>query len=171
MIISNNLIGRMPVPDDAVIRLNLAWMPSRDEAEGTLADLRGRKVYLDYPQGRTKPPKPVVTLIEAIELANKYEVSYFAVSNIESYLPLLGIKSLLREGIALVPKIESEVGVKNMRQIVQRSGVKTAMLDAEDIYTNVGHDVKKYLELVQTARATATSLGITLLELRGVFFS
>ncbi len=159
----------MAVPDDAVIRLNLAWMPSRDEAEKVLASLKGRRVYLDYPQGRSKPPKPVVTLDEAIELANKYEVAFFAVSNVENSLSLLGIRSLLRLTVELVPKFESEAGIKNMARIIQKTKVKYAMLDAEDVYTNVNHDSVRYAELI--AMAVAAAKDITLLRLQGVIFA
>jgi len=161
----------MPLPADAVIRVNLAWSKDRDDAERAVSQLRGCKIFLDYPQGRTKPPKPVVTLDEAIALANKYEVAYFAVSNIESHLPLLGIKSLLHIAIQLVPKIESMKGVNNMSSIIKKTGVQYLMLDKEDLWTSCGHNQSHFDAAVQAARNHAQYNEVHLLELQGVVFT
>ncbi len=171
IIISNNCYESIGSPADAVIRCNLAWSKDRDDAERTVSQLRGHKIFLDFPQGRTKPPKPVVTLDEAIDLANKYEVDFFAVSNVESVYSLLGIRSLLKESIELVPKFETAAGIMAMARIIKKCGVKYALLDGEDLYANVEHDTGRYSGYMTSARATAKAHGIHLLQLSGVVFS
>ena len=172
LVVSNHAYDTIGSPADAVIRLNLAWMKNRDEAERTLANLRGHQVYLDYPRGRSKPPKPVVTLDEAISLANKYvEVKFFAVSNIESPLTILGVKALLPSTVEIVPKIETKRGVMHLKEIVEKTKCKYIMLDKEDLYTDVGQNADQYDSLVTVTRDVVKSLGVTLLELQGVIFA
>ena len=170
LIVSNHAFEHIGSPTNAIIRLNLAWMASRDEAERTLANLRGAEVYLDFPQGRSKPPKPVVTLDEAIELANKYGVKYFAVSNVETPLTLLGIKTLLHPDIEMVPKIETATGVANLKEIITKTGVKYIMLDAEDLWTDVNHDSNEFNRLKEITRKHGAECGVHVLELAGVIF-
>ncbi len=171
LVVSNHCYDSIGSPADAVIRCNLAWSKDRDDAERTVSQLRGHKIFLDFPQGRTKPPKPVVTLDEAIALANKYEVDFFAVSNVESPYSLLGIRSLLKESIEICPKIETKRGVAAMSQIIKKVGVKYIMLDKDDLFVDVGHDNKAFEAWVQQARNHAAFEKVYLLELTGVVFS
>lgn len=170
-IISNHAFTLVGSPDGAIIRLNLAWMASRDEAESVLENLRGHEIYLDFPQGRSKPPRPVISLDTAIELANKYKVKYFAVSNVETPLMLLGIRSELSNEIELVPKIETEKGITNLRKIIEKTNVKLVMLDAEDLWADVKHDTPKFNLLKERCRKIGADMGITVLELHGVIFA
>lgn len=171
IIVSNHLstIG-MKFSDDTIIRINLAWAKDFTDAEKILQDWEGWEIYLDYPQGRTKPPKPNITLEQAIELSIMYDVEYFAVSNVEKVEDVEQIYSSILVDTELVPKIESEVGVRNMPAIASL-GIKFMMLDKEDLYTDVGNDSIKFDELTQLARTQAKDLGIKLLELQGVIFS
>src|SRR6185369_15118491 len=104
IIVSNHLLNTTDIafPKDAVIRVNLAWIKSFPEAEKILAESQ-HDIYLDFPQGRSKPPKPLLTLDNAITLANKYpNVKYFAVSNVEKVGPLWDLKKRLRPEVKLV---------------------------------------------------------------------
>ena len=166
LVISNHLLGKVPVPKDSIIRVNLAWYSSVEAARQALDEIN-RDVYLDYPRGRTKPPKPGITLYEAIELANEYKVRYFAVSNVE--VPKF-IKEILArlETAEFVPKIETALGVENIRAIIA-TGVKTLMLDKEDLYVDVDMDAWAYEKLVDSVRQQTNN--VTLLELQGVVFA
>lgn len=162
-IISNNLIGKMPIPEDAIIRVNLAWVKDYKTAFDLISSIK-YPVYLDYPSGRTKPPTPNITLDEAIELSNRDNVRYFAISNAEDIETLKAIQSRIE--VELVPKIETELGVKNIPKMI-KINIKTIMLDKEDLYINVKMDSRKFNKLVNKVR----HCGIKVLELRGVIFS
>src|SRR3989344_6297390 len=128
IIISCNALG-IPNTDfksadkEIVARVNLAWQNNKKEAEKVLADL-SHDIYLDYPQGRTKPPRPTISLDEALELAKKFKVKYFAVSNAENPRALLAIKKKLPSFTALVPKIETRRGVLNLENIAQTTNIR-----------------------------------------------
>jgi rfaE bifunctional protein nucleotidyltransferase chain/domain len=173
IVASNHLLAQgLGFPQGAVMRLNLAWMPSKEAARETLASLVDHEVYLDYPQGRSKPPKPVITLMEAIELANEFpNVKFFAVSNVEDPHTLTDLKQRLPEHIQLVPKIETLKGVENLEAIITESGVEHVMLDKEDLYIDIERDGDEFNRLVDVARAKAKKLGFELLELQGVVFA
>ena len=161
MIISSNLIGKLPIPDEAITRINLAWVDLAG-ARNLLSTIREPiySVYLDYPSGRTKPPKPTITLDEAIELANEFNVNYFAVSNAEDAKTIRGIKE--RVNCEVVPKIETIKGVENIAEIARE--VAQIMLDKDDLWVDcrgVGFD-----ELVEKVR----NCGVKVLELAGVVF-
>ncbi len=172
VIVSNNLFDKTNIkfPEDVVVRLNLAWIKDVETAMETLRGIT-QEIYLDYPQGRTKPPKPTLTLEEAIQIASSFKnVKYFAVSNVEEPMEVAGIRGLLPAHINFVPKIETKRGVKNLSAIVKAGSVKYAMLDKEDLYMDVGRDQDVYEVLADAARMYAKESGITLLELRGVVF-
>src|ERR1700739_3376009 len=85
IVVSNHLFATTHVkfPSDIVVRVNLAWMKDKATALKTLKSIK-HDVYLDYPQGRSKPPRPTLTLDEALGIAKKFKnVKYFAVSNVE----------------------------------------------------------------------------------------
>jgi hypothetical protein len=163
MIISNNLINKMPIADDAVIRINLAWIKNHREADKLIKN-SNHLIYLDYPDGRKKPPKGKITLKEAIRLSNNSKVKYFAVSNCEDVWKIKGIIRELPDWVEFVPKIETETGVSNMGEM-KKIGIKSFMLDKEDLYSSVGCDNDRYLKLVKQARKHK---GV--MELQGVVF-
>lgn len=173
IVVSNHLFATTHVtfPEDIVVRLNLAWMKDKETAIETLKGIT-HDVYLDYPQGRTKPPKPVITMEEALEMAGTFsQVKYFAVSNVEEEAAIAEIRSKLPAHIELVPKIESERGVNNLPAIIRGAQTKFAMLDKEDLYLDVKRDMDLFNSLNNSARAQAKEVGITLLELQGVVFA
>jgi len=160
-VISNNLLGKMPIRQDAIIRINLAWIKNIKEAERLVAKSK-HKIYLDYPTGRLKPPQPKISLTEALELSHHKKVKYFAVSNCEF---VESVRELMESTPAIfVPKIETELGVKNMGKMA-KLGIKHFMLDKEDLYTECKSENKKYLKLVKKARRYK---GV--MELQGVVF-
>jgi hypothetical protein len=157
LVASNNLIGKLPLPEETVIRVNLAWA-SLEEAENILK--QNNKVYLDYPTGRTKPPKPTISLCQAIALANKYKPLYFAVSNIEDVQVIRDLKS--ETDVQIVPKIETVNGVENIDKIAEE--VDMIMLDKDDLYLNCkGKDYEKLIERVRNSK-------VKVLEVVGIIF-
>lgn len=166
MIISNHLLGKMELPEDTIIRVNLAWIKDANEAHKILTESE-HDIYLDFPDGRTKPPRPTITLLQALVLSTYSSVKYFAISNAEDVGFLKAIQKLTPA--TLVPKIETVAGVKAMPEMID-AGITTFMLDKEDLYTNVQCDADRYNELVREARRCAVTKAAKLLELQGVCF-
>jgi pyruvate kinase len=174
IVVSNHLrrIG-VPLPKDAVVRLNLAWIASEAEVDRIVADVKPRSIWMDYPISRTKPPKPSLTIGDAVRLANRLakRVSHFAYSNAEDiYLSEL-LRMLIPESVKLVPKIETRVGVANLIQIVRSAKTDTIMLDKEDLYIDCGADIEVFNPEVEKARKCCQDLTVTCLELKGVVFA
>lgn len=171
IVISNhvNAIG-MEYPKDSVIRINVAWIESKQALEKILKDLHGRAIWLDYPTGRTKPPRPKFSLDETIEFTKKYPMHYFAFSNAEETSLVQSIRSKVPQHITLVPKIETTKGIANLANIVSAARTKTIMLDKEDLYTDVKGNQQEFERLVNLCREDCKKLGVTCLELKGVVF-
>ena len=90
-----------------VARVNVAWLDTQDELRKVIGKLR-HDIYLDYPQGRTKPPKPRISLDETIAIAHQFpHIKYFAISNVEEPEGIMDIKKRLPEYIEIIPKIET----------------------------------------------------------------
>jgi len=166
-IISNNLIGKMPIAQDAIVRINLAWVPNREEALRLLSGTH-HDIYLDYPDGRNKPPRPTITLTEAINLAKHPRVKYFAISNADNPEKLKKLSDRLSKNVTLVPKIETIMGVKCIRGMI-KVGIKVLMLDKEDLYTDVDCYSEEFNNLIEEARSYKDE--VEMLELQGVVFS
>jgi hypothetical protein len=150
--------------------VNVAWVNSVEELHGILDRVK-HDIYLDYPQGRTKPPTPVISLQDTIATAHKFpHVKHFAVSNVEDPEDIFQIKSQLPAHIGIVPKIETELGIENLEKIVQKIQNQYIMFDKEDLYLDVDRDSEKFQSLIDTARQKSKELGIEILELHGVVF-
>lgn len=110
LIISNYLFSKSNInfPDDAIARINIAWIKSLEELKKVLGEIK-HTVYLDYPQGRTKPPRPTITLDESLALIHHYKhIKYFAVSNVEDPDSIDAIRCRLPRRVELIPKIETK---------------------------------------------------------------
>ncbi len=172
LIVSNYLFSKSDIkfPEDVIVRINIAWIKDLNELKKLLAETK-HDVYLDYPQGRTKPPRPTITLIEALALVRTYKnVKYFAVSNVEDPDSIEAINSLLPKVVKLVPKIETRKGIQNLDLILTKTKAKHIMLDKEDLYLDAHADSTLYEDLVDQARQKCAGLGVAVLELHGVVF-
>lgn len=176
IVISNHVkaIG-MPYPSGALIRINVAWIKSADDVQQIIKDVRPHNVYLDYPTGRTKPPRPTLTLKEAQDIANSFagDVTHFAFSNAwDAAKPKFIAK--MRESVAanikLVPKIETKGGVDHLKEIVDAAKTDMVMLDAEDLYVACKHNPKIFEQYKAKCRKRCKELGVTCIELKGVVF-
>jgi pyruvate kinase len=173
IIVSNHLLNTTHVefPDDIVVRVNLAWMKDLATAKKTLKSIK-HEVYLDYPQGRSKPPRPTLTLEQALALAKANKnVKYFAVSNVEEPDEVKKLRAKIPAHIEFVPKIETVRGVKNLVGIIKAGRIKHAMLDKEDLYVDVDRNQDMFEVLIEAARATGKAHNVHVLELTGVVFA
>lgn len=172
LLISNHLMakGGFVLPDHAVVRVNVAWIPTMEKLIETLRDIK-HDVYLDYPQGRTKPPRPKISLEDTIALVPQFpQVRYFAVSNVEEPDAIYAIKMQLPAHVGIVPKIETKRGIENLEAIVAKIQNRHIMFDKEDLYLDINRDPELFEQLVEITRQKSKALGITVLELHGVVF-
>ena len=172
LIISNHLEakGGFSLPDHAVVRVNVAWISTKEKLMETLKDIK-HDVYLDYPQGRTKPPKPTIALEETIAIIPQFpQIKYFAVSNVEEPDAIYAIKMRLPSHVGIVPKIETKRGIENLEAIVAKIQNQHIMFDKEDLYLDINRDAELFEQLVKLTRQKSKTLGITVLELHGVVF-
>lgn len=172
LVVSNHLLNTsdLPFPGHVVVRVNVAWIPTKDELISTLSKIT-HDIYLDYPQGRTKPPRPKISLDDAISMAHRFpKVKHFAVSNVEDPEAIFAIKVQLPSRVALVPKIETKKGIENLEAIVAKIQNRHIMFDKEDLYIDVNRDAIEFERLVELTRQKSKALGIGILELHGVVF-
>ena len=173
IIISNSVLKKnlFPVPKDVVVRVNVAWVKKAEDLEEILTEIT-HDIYLDYPQGRSKPPRPTLSLEEVIDFAHRFaHVKYFAVSNVEDPEDIHGIKVRLPAHISIVPKIETKKGIEMLEEIIKKIDAKYIMLDKEDLYVDVERDGELFEELIELARTKTVQAGAKVLELHGVVFA
>jgi pyruvate kinase len=174
LVISNHVtnIG-MEIPKDAVVRINLAWISGRDDLVKIVGGTYPSRIWLDYPTGRRKPPRPTLSLAQAVEFAKEFKdrVDYFAFSNAEDVNFIGVLRIAVPELIKLVPKIETKRGVERLSMIVDAAKTDVIMLDKEDLYVDCETDIEKFNQLVEQSRAWCEYLKIQCLELKGVIFA
>lgn len=174
MIVASNHIKTLgiPFPKGAIVRINVAWIKSYEELCQIIEENKDYDVWVDYPTGRRKPPVPILTLAQAISAASKYDnVKFFAFSNAEDCNIIELIRQAVPSRITLVPKIETELGITNLSQILLSAQTKVLMLDAEDLYVDVGHDSIMFESLKKYVKTFCDNHGIKMLSLQGVIFA
>lgn len=170
LLFSNNLRGKIQFPAKHIIRVNSAWVKSEKELHKILEDNYESDVFLDFPSGRTKPPKPELTLMQLLNAIRLYKnIKYFAVSNAEDEEQLENIKNLIGD-VQLVPKIETLEGVRRIEKILRASKCKKVMLDKEDMWLDAKANTRVYENAVGILKDKCSELGIKVLELKGVIF-
>jgi pyruvate kinase len=171
ILISNNVKGKIKLDETAVIRINAAWVKDVDELEEIIQNNLMHEIYLDYPEGRTKPPRPSISIQDVINLVHKYDnVKYFAISNAEERLSMELIRKTLPHRVKMVPKIESVKGILNILEVVKGCQTNIIMLDKEDLYTDVEKNSLLYNHFIKSLKQTCAKHNITVLELQGVVF-
>ena len=177
LIISQNLTNyQVNIPQDAIFRINLAWINSLKELQDILERHQTRQIFLDLPANRTKPPNNKYSIDELIPIikSNK-NIKYFAVSNINSIADLNMYFNIIPEDVILVPKIESLEGVSNIKQITDTLGTKKIiMLDHDDLHSSIiksKQPISKFLEYFNTLVEYCKNNNIILLRTIGVVFS
>ena len=177
LIISQNLTNyEIGIPEDAIFRINLAWINDLKELESILEKHRTHKIFLDLPVNRTKPPNNKYSIDELIPIikSNK-NIKYFAVSNINSTDDLEMYFNIIPENIILVPKIESVEGITNIKQITDALGTnKIIMFDHDDLYSSIiksKQPISKFLECFNKLVEYCKNNNVILLRTVGVVFS
>ena len=177
LIISQNVTNYdIPINDDAIFRINLAWVDSIDELKQILETHQNRKIFLDLPINRTKPPNNRYTLDEIIKIIELYDnIAYFAISNVEGESNLSEYIEKLPKSITLIPKIESYRGVDNIEEIAKCLDYKprVMMLDHDDLYSNLLKSKispDKFTVHINQLADFCKSHDITLLRTIGVIF-
>ena len=162
----------MDIKADNVIRINVAWVKDREEMESYL-DIP-YSVFVDYPDGRKKPPVPTLSMDQIIDIISRHKnVKFFAISNAEDYDRIRSIKNklmVLNTETILVPKIETRKGIKNIDAIISASASNYVMLDKEDLYVDVRQNKEEYLELKRELRERCKEINVHIFELAGVIF-
>tara|TARA_Y100001936_G_scaffold86195_1_gene84478 strand:+ start:23892 stop:24464 length:573 start_codon:yes stop_codon:yes gene_type:complete len=177
-IISQNIVNYgFDIPSDTIFRVNLAWCSSIEELKKILELHTSHKIFLDLPIKRIKPPNNRYTLDDLIPLFSEYaQISYLAISNVDSEQDLEEFLEKVPDRIVLVPKIESPTAVDNISEIVNKisNKEKIVMLDHDDLFTNIkkkngnSEDFTKY---IQTLKNFCNEKQVTLLRTVGVIFS
>ena len=177
-IISQNVTNYdIPVPDDYVFRINLAWCDSLSELESILQKHKDHKIFLDLPIKRVKPPNNKYTLNELFPIIEKNtQIKYFAISNVESGKDLLEYINKLPQNLVVVPKIESPNAVKNIEDIVlaMKNPEKVLMLDHDDLFSNLikkQESPDKFKDYINQLNEYCQKNDVLLLRTIGVIFS
>ena len=178
LIASQNLTNYgIPVPENTIFRINLAWTNSLDELKELLERHSTRDIFVDLPIHRTKPPNNKYTLEDIIPIfESNQNVKYLAISNVESSDDLKLYLQLLPSSITLVPKIESPTGVNNISNIMNSipSEKKVVMLDHDDLYSSMlknNEPSTNFVTYVNNLVEYCTKNNIVLLRTIGVIFS
>ena len=178
LIISQNITNYdLPIPKDAIFRINLAWVGSMDELTKILAMHRSNKIFLDLPTNRTKPPNNRYTLNDISSLLDEYRnVKYLAVSNVNSKNNLDEYLTNIPKHVTFVPKIESHKGIENIETIIKKLEYKerVIMLDHDDLYSNLLKSKlppSKFTFFINKLTEFCNSNDIILLRTIGVIFS
>tara|TARA_B100000029_G_scaffold306055_1_gene298936 strand:+ start:808 stop:1380 length:573 start_codon:yes stop_codon:yes gene_type:complete len=178
LIISQNLSNyNIPIPDDAVFRINLAWVNSTNELEILLKKHAKHDIFLDLPINRTKPPGNNYSLSDIIPIINNHgNVKFFAISNVESADDVMKYKESLDSRVNIIPKIESPKGVENIQQICEILNLdkKIIMLDHDDLYSALrSQNIPKeqFTEYIDRLTKFCKENDVILLRTIGVIFS
>ncbi len=177
LIISQNLTNyQVNIPQDAIFRINLAWINSLKELQDILERHQTRQIFLDLPANRTKPPNNKYDIDELTSIIKSNQnIKYFAVSNINSADDLEMYFNVIPDNVILVPKIESVDGISNIKQITDALGTnRIIMLDHDDLHSSIiksKQPISKFLECFNTLVEYCKNNNVVLLRTVGVVFS
>jgi len=177
-IISQNIINYgIEIPDDTILRINLAWCSSVKQLRSILEEHKNNSIFIDLPIKRIKPPNNKYTLNDLISVISSYsQIKYFAISNVESASDLEDYIQNIPPNIILVPKIESPIAIQNISEIVNAipTDKKVLMLDHDDLFSRItknNESIDNFQSYIQKLSDYCSSNKITLLRTIGVIFS
>ena len=177
-IISQNIINYgIEIPDDTILRINLAWCSSVKQLRNILEEHKNNSIFIDLPIKRIKPPNNKYTLNDLISVISSYsQIKYFAISNVESASDLEDYIQNIPPNIILVPKIESPIAIQNISEIVNAipTDKKVLMLDHDDLFSRIvknNESIDNFQSYIQKLSDYCSSNKITLLRTIGVIFS
>jgi len=177
-IISQNIINYgIEVPDNTILRINLAWCSSVKQLRNILEGHKNNSIFIDLPIKRIKPPNNKYTLNDLISVISSYnQIKYFAISNVESANDLEDYIQKIPPNIILVPKIESPIAIQNVSEIVNAipTDEKILMLDHDDLFSKIiknNESIDSFQNYIQKLSDYCNSNKIILLRTIGVMFS
>jgi len=177
-IISQNIINYgIEIPNDTILRINLAWCSSVKQLKNILEEHKNNSIFIDLPIKRIKPPNNKYTLNDLISVISSYsQIKYFAISNVESASDLEDYIQNIPPNIILVPKIESPIAIQNISEIVNAipTDKKVLMLDHDDLFSRItknNESIDNFQSYIQKLSDYCSSNKITLLRTIGVIFS
>lgn len=173
LIISQNArLSSLVIPPHAVLRVNVAWIKSKEQLDSVLENAEN-DVFLDFPEGRKKPPLPVLKLPDLLAAMRRHRrVRYFGATDVRDARTVKRLLGLIPPSVQLIPKIESRAGVDALEEIAEALpyATKYIMLDKEDLYTDMSNDNASFLDYLQRVREQCSRCGVHPLELAGVIF-
>lgn len=165
------------MPENVVLRINLAWIDSLQELNKILEKHKQYKIFLDLPIKRVKPPNNKYTINELVPIikSNK-QINYLAISNVKSSSDITSYMKLLPSNVILVPKIETVEAILNIDEIVTvlKGSEKILMLDHDDLFTSITNSdepISNFRKRVNELVTFCNKQNITLLRAQGVIFS
>ena len=167
----------LTLPKEGILRINLAWCNSLKELEIKLAKNKKSEFFIDLPIGRIKPPNNSYSLDDMIPIIEDNPcIKYLAVSNVENKNDLQPFLEKLPDYINIVPKIESQKAILNIKEICDslKTEKKIVMLDHDDLFSSIIHnneDKNKFLEHIKSLIDFCNANSISLLRTVGVAFS
>ena len=177
-IISQNITNYgIEVPDNTILRINLAWCSSVKQLRNILEGHKNNSIFIDLPIKRIKPPNNKYTLNDLISVISTYnQIKYFAISNVESANDLEDYIQKIPPNIILVPKIESPIAIQNVSEIVNAipTDEKILMLDHDDLFSKIiknNESIDSFQNYIQKLSDYCNSNKIILLRTIGVIFS
>ena len=178
LIVSQNLSNYdMNIPEDAIFRINLAWVNNIEELMKILKKHSSHQIFLDLPINRTKPPDNSYLIDDLIPIINNNEnIEYLAISNVDDESIISNFLEKLPNHTKIVPKIESPKGISNISNIVNKLPYenKIIMLDHDDLFTKLiknNETSDSFQKYIRRLVKYANDNDITLLRTIGVIFS
>ena len=178
LIVSQNLSNYdMNIPEDAIFRINLAWVNNIEELTKILKKHSSHQIFLDLPINRTKPPDNSYLIDDLIPIINNNEnIEYLAISNVDDESIISNFLEKLPNHTKIVPKIESPNGISNISNIVNKLPYenKIIMLDHDDLFSSLkklGEPDSKFVDYIEKLTTFCTKNNILLLRTVGVIFS
>ena len=178
ILISQNITNYdIPIPENSVFRINLAWVNSIDELKTILKKHESHAIFLDFPVNRTKPPNNKYTLNDVVLILQKHNnIKYIAISNVETETDLDEYLEIIPNHVTIIPKIESHNGIENIETIIKKLEYKerVIMLDHDDLYSNLLKSKlppSKFTFFINKLTEFCNSNNIILLRTIGVIFS
>ena len=177
LIVSQNLTNYdFTIPDNAIYRINLAWVNNLEVLSELLSKHSNHKIFIDLPVRRTKPPHNSYNFDELIPILEKNSnIQYLAISNVNSANDIDKLVSLIPKHVQIVPKIESPDGIANIDNITNCMPYsnKVIMLDHDDLFSSLtkkGEHPSKFKEYINSLQNFCFENNITLLRTIGVIF-
>ncbi len=141
ILISQNVTNyNIKVPENAVFRINLAWINKIEEIIKLLKKYETQKIFLDLPINRTKPPNNKYSFDDLVNILKVFKnIKYLAISNVNNIEDIEKYLKLTPQNITIIPKIESCLGVENIESITNQLTFeeKIVMLDHDDLYSDI----------------------------------